>query len=192
MGYRIRNKRTKPILADGIYGKRVKTWAIGITICPRLNIKTNTDESTYTKCIDSLLSAGWNTCHLFCEPETKLEDRHSKLPQTHRKTKFGAWKNFLYSLTELIEAYPNADCYGMIQDDIIFCKGIRLYLENNLWPSKECGLVSIYTPSHYSQDKTGWYKMNRGASLWGACTFFFPANAAQHCVNNKFCKNWHA
>jgi len=165
------------------YGKAIENWAVGITVAPR-----KTENHTYT--IDSFLNAGWDSIHLFFEPKVKVSDKHKNLPITQRKTKLGAWKNWLTSLNDLIELYPNADCYGLIQDDVIFCKGTREFLEHTLWPAKDVGVCSVFTPTHYTRKNPGWYKTNKKGTLWMAQTYFFPPDSTRNCANHKICTGW--
>ena len=164
-------------------GKKIRNWAVGITIAPR-------ERPTHTTTIDSFIEAGWDKIHIFSEPGVVLEDRHSTMPITTRDSKYGAWKNWFTALKNLVDLYPAADCYGLIQDDVIFCRGIKKFLEKTLWPSQDVGVCSIFTPSHYTKDTAGWYKNNRGGKLWMAQTYFFPPKAARSCINHPRLVNW--
>lgn len=178
---RIENKES-----DGPYNKMLKpnvsNWAIGITVSPRPK-----ENQYYTRTIDSVIRAGWKNPHLFIEPDTELAERHLELPRIDRKEKYGCWKNWFEGLKELVEIYPDADCYGMIQDDVVFCRGVRVFLEKVLWPNVDVGLVSVFTPSHYTEDKPGFYRRNYGGKLWMAQTFFFPPDRAKNCINHAVC-----
>lgn len=161
-------------------GPRVKNWAVGITIAPR-------EEEYHTRTVDSVIASGWESPHLFVEPGTELEDRHLSLNITQRKEKYGCWKNWFSALRELLETYPEADCYGLIQDDVVFCKGVRLFLENVLWPTPDTGVASVFTPSHYTGGTPGFYRRNFSGKLWMAQTFFFPPSVARDCIEHKIC-----
>ena len=166
-----------------ILGNKIKKWAVGITIAPR-------KEQTYNTTIDSFLSSGWEEIHLFCEPDVIVSEKHSCLPITRRSKTHGAWSNWFTSLKDLVNIYPDADCYGLIQDDVVFCKGLRVFMEETLWPSEDCGLCSVFVPSHYTRNAPGWYRTNKGFRLWMAQTFFFRPESARSCINYDFCKNW--
>jgi len=165
------------------YGSPIEKWAVGITVAPR-------KVANYTYTIDSFLAAGWDSIHLFFEPNVKLADHHKHLPLTQRKKKLGAWKNWLTSLNDLIEIYPDADCYGLIQDDVIFCKGTKDFLTHTLWPEKDAGVCSVFTPQHYTREKPGWYKTNKKGCLWMAQTYFFPPDSARDCAKHPICTGW--
>ena len=173
----------KDFPSNEVLGERIKKWAVGITIAPR-------KEQTYNITVDSFLGAGWDSIHLFCEPKVIVADKHFYLPITRRKKKHGAWANWFASLKDLIDIYPDADCYGLIQDDVVFCKGLREFMEQTLWPSGNTGICSVFVPSHYTRNNPGWHKTNRGFKLWMAQTFFFTPESARSCANYEFCKNW--
>tara|TARA_R110000824_G_scaffold211640_15_gene397588 strand:+ start:71 stop:868 length:798 start_codon:yes stop_codon:yes gene_type:complete len=173
----------KDLPSTKVVGKKIDKWAVGVTIAAR-------EEQTYNITIDSFLSAGWDSIHLFCEPDVIVTENSSHFPRTYRKEKQGAWSNWFNSLNDLIDTYPDADCYGLIQDDVVFCKGLRKFMEDTLWPSEDTGVCSVFVPSHYTRNMPGWYKTNRGFKLWMAQTFFFTPEAARSCVNYEFCKKW--
>ena len=164
-------------------GDPVSNWAIGMTVAPRV-------KPTHETTIDSFLEAGWDSLHIFAEPDVKIGKQHSNLPITQRKEKMGAWKNWYLALQNLVKLYPDADCYGIIQDDVVFCRGLRRFLEATLWPANDVGVCSVFTPSHYTKERAGWYKNNRGGTLWMAQTYFFTPDSARNCINHPRCKNW--
>ena len=150
----------------------VNTWAVGITVAPR-------EEQYHTKTINSTMRTGWDSPTIFAEPETKISNLHEDLSIIRREEKYGAWKNFYNSLKELVDMNPVADAYVMIQDDVIFCRGVRVFLENVLWPDKNTGFVSVFTPSHYTESPAGFYKRNMGGVLWMAQTIIMPPESAR-------------
>lgn len=68
--------------------------------------------------------------------------------------------NFVLSLWELYLRQPTADRYAIFQDDAIFCKNLRAYLERCSYPEK--GYLNLYTFSNNEsviQGKPpGWYE----------------------------------
>lgn len=95
----------------------------------------------------------------------------------------GAWPNWYLSLAELVMLDPLADCYFMSQDDVVFCRHVREFLEQDLWPGKQIGVVSLYCPSiyHGKQRLTNYgpHEVAEGFGLVGALTYLFPAAAAR-------------
>lgn len=188
MGYRFREPRVRKFrtLAEkGLQGKygNVVHWAVGITIAPR-------KLPTYTETIDSVIRTGWTEPHLFCEPNVILMDRHRNLPITERKDTMGCWKNWYQTAKDLVDFYPEADAYAIFQDDVIFCLGVRSFLEKCLWPVENPGVISVFTPSHYKQDRIGWHKTDKGHTLWMAQTFIFTPKSIRNMINHPVCVNW--
>lgn len=159
---------TNLVSAGGAEGaNRTTVWAVGMTTAPRL-------RPTLEESLASLAAAGWEQPRLFVEPETVLPQRFRTLPATWRDDKLGAFPNWYLGLTELFLRQPLADVYLMCQDDAIFAVGSRAYLEQNLWPAAEVGVVSIYTPSHWSEGRTpGFHPVRHGWASWGALAYAF-------------------
>jgi hypothetical protein len=68
----------------------------------------------------------------------------------------------------------------MLQDDVLLTANLRDYLERTLWPRPTVGVVSLYTPSHYSAGKTfGYHEQPCGWNAWGALAYVFPNPAAR-------------
>ena len=93
----------------------------------------------------------------------------------------GAWKNWLLGLRELRTSNPDAEIYGMFQDDALLCKNVKPYLENVLWPSPNASVVSIYTPRPYASDSTWSYGK---LPLWGAVAYFFTKDTLNSLLNH--------
>ena len=90
----------------------------------------------------------------------------------------GLW-NLHRALKTLVEESPDADAYMIIEDDVLFSKNIRKYLETALWPSvSEHGCIcSIFTPTIYASDEC-WHIENRGSGTWmSQCRIYHPRSA---------------
>jgi hypothetical protein len=78
----------------------------------------------------------------------------------------------------------------MVQDDSIFAKGTRQYLETALWPDPHVGVASLYCPSHYSEQSgpdapsRGFRAIDFGWSSWGALAYAFPNHAARQLLTS--------
>lgn len=157
-----------------------KTFVIGVTIGYR-------SSPTFLQSINSLKESGFDCPHLFFEPNVDIPSYiRDAYVYTIRPCVYGAWKNWLSSLNDLIRFYPNVDCYGIMQDDIIYSLGLKDYLQKSLWPNDNCGLVSAYCPSHYHVKSKGWIETNYGNSLWAACTYFMTPNMAKSIIKWEF------
>ena len=154
----------------------VRDWAVGLTTAPR---KRPTLDTTYA----SLRNAGWKREEIcvFAEPSTEIPKALEKSEVVLRKEpRLGAWSNWLLSLTELTLRFPQADAYFLCQDDTLLAGGLRVYLEDTLWPSERLGVVSLHTPSHFARSEPdGYFAVDVGWSAWGAMGFVFPNAAAR-------------
>ena len=122
-----------------------------------------------------MAAAGWSEPRLFAEPGTEIPNNFADLPLVRRESQLGAFPNWYLGLTELFLRQPRAEAYLMCQDDAIFAAASRAYLEKALWPAAAVGVVSIYTPSHWSKGKTpGFHEERHGWASWGALAYIFP------------------
>lgn len=119
-----------------------KIWACGVQTAPR-------KQYTLARCVKSLRGAGWEDILICAEPGSDLYDLGDATVIQHDERK-GAWHNFVYMARELLRRNPDADSILTVQDDTEFSCGIVEYLRDNLWPSADCGCVTLYTASQYS------------------------------------------
>ncbi|WP_437194470.1 hypothetical protein [Planctomicrobium sp. SH527] len=135
---------------------------------------------TLERCLASLARAGWERPRIFAEPEAPVP---AGLPVTRRASRMGAWPNWYLALAELVLLDPLADCYFLSQDDVVYCQHVREFLEQDLWPAKETGLVSLYCPSIYHAKQQlpdyGPHEVAVGFGLVGALAYLFPAASAR-------------
>jgi hypothetical protein len=66
----------------------------------------------------------------------------------------------------------------MAEDDVLFCRNLRTYLEKVLWPAETLGVVSLYNPSHPESSKRRFEPFD-SAGLPGALALVFPNAAAR-------------
>ncbi len=112
----------------------IRQWCVAVTTAPR-------PAATLSRTLDSLARAGWSDCRVF--PDTAAG---------------GAWRNWIESLAACVRACPGADAFAMVQDDVVFCRGLRRYLEQTLWPAaKPVALCSPFTPAAYREPRQGWH-----------------------------------
>lgn len=154
----------------------VQTWEVGITTAPR---QTPTLERT----LCSLAEAGWEAPRLFAEPDTHIPNEWRHLPVSSRDHLLGAFSNWYLGLSELVIRNPKADAYLMCQDDVLFSKRLRAYLERTLWPGDVLGVVALYCSDQYAQGKsTGFHVESHGWNTWGALAYVIPNAAARGLV----------
>lgn len=162
----------------------VATWAVGVVAAPRA-------EATLERSLRSLVAAGWEEGILFAEPRTPKPD---PLPASflwvERALPLGAWANWLLALEELTLRYPRADAFLICQDDVLYCRGLRRYLEEALWPGSPVGVVSLHAASHQDAGSVmGFYGVDFGWQAWGAQAYVFPNPAARAFLRHPMVRN---
>jgi len=112
-------------------------WYVAITTAPR-------KDCTLLQCIDSIRKAGWEPT-VFAEPGSTASDAETIWNESRK----GCWHNWLASAKHALDN-SNAKYILTVQDDSSFHPDSRTYAESILWPAKDAGFVSLYTPKHYS------------------------------------------
>lgn len=153
-------------------GRRVGTWAVGVTTAPRR-------LPTLRYCLDSLKRCGWENPHLFADNRADVPEEYGHLECTSRNSTVGAFPNFHLALLELYHRNPEADAFLMVQDDVVLYEhpGLRAYLEDVLWPGTREGIASLFTSQVYAREDVGWSEFE-GQWLWGAQAFIFSNSVA--------------
>lgn len=157
-------------------------WYVAITTAPR-------KDCTLLQCIDSIRKAGWEPT-IFAEPGSTASDAET-VWNPERK---GCWHNWLASARYALDN-SNAKYILTVQDDSLFHPDSRSFAESILWPAKDAGFVSLYTPKHYSFGMggklrpPGVYRI-RTTSLWGACALVWPRDVLAKVIEHPIAKNW--
>lgn len=169
---------------------------VGVRTAPR-------EYGNITNCLLSLNANGW-VPHVFAEPESwdMLDKDHLDAGRLYyhwheNKERLGPWRNFNYSSKELLK-FLDADFFLMVEDDVVFVPGVREFVYEKVlpyWP-KNTGMISLYTPSHYSErQKPGTQfrvSFNNGPndSMWGACAMLFSRQTLKKFLINRLVDNW--
>lgn len=153
-------------------------WSIGVTTAARGRISLD-------RSLVSLHQAGWDVRRdvlVFAEPEATVVEG---VPTLRREDRYGAWRNWFESLRHLVESDPDADAYIMLQDDVLYAKNIRQWLERSLWPDdpEKIGFVSLYTSGRTKASQAtspdGKFHLWPRGFFWGACAYVFPPESAR-------------
>lgn len=146
-------------------------------------------EPTLQTCVDSLRDCGWSPIVL-AEPESPPCDAH----MIYHSQKLGVWRNWVASVRLALES--DADIIMTVQDDSLFHPESKIFTESILWPSEDCGFISLYTPKHYSFNsrtkelkEPGVYRVYT-RSLWGACALVFPRHVLEHVIKSSLIDSW--
>jgi hypothetical protein len=130
-------------------------WAVAVTTAPR-------PRRTLDATLASLWAAGFPA-------QMIVEDQ----------TKAGSWPTWLTALGRVVEADPDATAYMTVQDDVVFCRGLRAHLERTCWPSETTALCSAFCPGAYRRKSAGWHRENHGWYLVAAQCWAIPPAVAR-------------
>ena len=122
---------------------------VGITAAPR-----NGDDCL-TRTVASLERAGFDSqFRIFAEPDTDT-DGPALLPHVvvRRMLRLGEYHNWISAVGTLLDNSGDLTAILTVQDDVVFCRNVREFLECRLWPSPECGAVQVYTGNRYRGQK---------------------------------------
>lgn len=153
-------------MAGSETGRSVK-WAVGVITCAR------SDGSLFlNRTIPSIRNAGWSDdlVTIFAEPKSPIPSEFDGHVVERRKT-HGDWTNWATGLFELLLSEPDADYFLMSEDDVLYNRDSRAYLEFSFPHLGDFGSLSLYTPSKYSKKKfRGWHNECRGVETWSTQT----------------------
>jgi len=140
-------------------------WAVGVTTAPR-------KQGTLARTLQSLADAGWREAYLFADgPVDPPRIERLKLTTIRRNTSSGIYANWLLAALELWLRHPTAQRLLLIQDDTVFCRGVREYLERS--PLPKDGLISLYTARGRDAKSDGFHAVAPRLSGMGALAWVF-------------------
>jgi len=95
----------------------------------------------------------------------------------------GHFSAYMRALQYAVRRDAKADAYFIVEDDVVFCRGLRQYVRRTLWPGpvEQIALCSPYCPRAYRQERPGWNaaQSHRGHYLAGSQAWMFPSQAAR-------------
>ena len=150
-------------------------WAVGILTAPR-------PTETLCRTMASLVDAGWDRAAIFAEPGSALpavDPDYWEIIQ--RPEQLGAWRNWIEGLRHLVDSRPDAEFCLMVQDDVVFARNVRQYIDQS-WPRGKgpTAIVSPYRPGAYKRAmKPGWQRTCQGWCLVGALCWAIPRRSAE-------------
>ena len=169
-------------------------WYVAVTTAPR-------KECTLISTLESLEDCGWEPT-VFAEPDSTPTARLTY----HNSERLGVWRNWVHSIHTALES--DADIIMTVQDDCDFHPESKQYVESILWPSRDCGFVSLYTPKHYSIYASSVLRKLRRVdpstpelrpvgvnriytqSLWGACALVWPRKVLEQVAQHRLIEHW--
>ena len=158
-------------------------WTVVMTTAPRA-------DSTVIETINSVRRAGWEPV-VFAEPDSVSMDAVEVKKNTKR---LGVWHNWIQAARW---ACNRRSKYVLtLQDDVALHVDSKRFTESILWPSENCGFVSLYTPAHYqrhTEEPQEWHsgvQRVRTRSLWGACALVWPSPVLREVIEHPIAKKW--
>lgn len=131
------------------------SWACGVTTVPERR------ETTLPKTLESLKQAGFTVSRLAVDGTQDWTSYQAEA--SFRFPRIGAWGSWITLLLELHLREPNADRYLMVQDDVVFCRNVKTYLERTIAHSLRTNKqwFNLYTFDQNEQviagKPTGWH-----------------------------------
>jgi hypothetical protein len=163
----------------------VTTWAVGITAAPR-------PKSQLARTVNSLRRAGFEPT-IYAEPGTHLGSLPYGVEVVRRPQRLGCWRNYVQTLRDLHTR--GADAVFIVQDDMVVARGLRRFLERDLWPSTNVGAVSVYCPNFPAYEENGQadlvtLKKINHRNLMGACGLVFPQSTVGKILEHPLAHIW--
>lgn len=142
--------------SHAVRGAMITKWAYGVTTVPQRK------GDLLPKTLRSLVDAGFDKSRLFVDGAKEGFDSFG-LDVTYRYPRIRTYGNWVLSLAELYIREPGAQLYAVFQDDVVFCRNIRQYLERSSYPAM--GYWNLYTvPANQKlvpPGTQGWYRSNQ-------------------------------
>ncbi len=162
-------------------------WAVGVTTAPRA-------QTALLTSLRSLFGAGFRDVRVFAEPGAVLPKGVAGI--TVNEANRGVFQNWRFALQTLRDEKPDAEFFAVMQDDVLYSKNLREFMERDLWFADDVGFISPYRSGgktiknrHFRRRRVKQWKSsemylaerqnyrdvcNMGDGLWGALTYIFP------------------
>lgn len=157
---------------------------------------------TLATTLDSIFLAGWVRVHVFANPGVEEFQAQSGTTVARHDNAARLWPypNFLNAVRQLLLIDPEADAYGVIQDDVSLARGLRSWVDDTFWPllsnpklGNRFGVVSLFTPEKLHQPPSmlggqhGWHIMpDTEVQAWGAQAYLFSSASLRIFLSSKF------
>lgn len=157
---------------------------VGITTAPR-------QDCTLQVCAERVVEVGFQHPIIFAEPDSTP----TRFLTYHNPKKLGAWHNWKNMVGMLLDIFPYANHFLLMQDDCYFVnKQTAEFTQTILYP-KTAGFVSLYTPTQYAHRSMNKKKeaqvhhLQTQTSL-GALAMVFPRKVLESFKNTRPWERW--
>lgn len=153
----------------GWNGKKSLVWKYAVTTVP-------SRFETLKVSLESLKNAGFDRPILFVD-DVYSDIYDFGLEVVFRGKNLKTYSHWLLTLSELYLRNPEADRYAIFQDDVIFMKDLREFLERSDYPNHGyLNLFSFLENEHLIKGKNGWLRSNQKGQ--GGLALVFDNNTA--------------
>jgi len=116
---------------------------------------------------------------VYAEPETWINGINATI--VTRPFKHGPHRNWMQTIRDLVNHNQQAKWVAIFQDDALFCKDTRKFLDEMPWPGEKTGVVSLYCPDDTAYETEGFVgcKKINVTELNGAVAMVFPMSVAK-------------
>lgn len=157
-------------------------WAVGVTAVPERKCEM------LPRTIESLRRTGFDEIRLFMDGSRSYSEwEFLACTVSLRYPRIRAFGNWWLGLQELYIREPHADRYLMVQDDVVFSRGVREYLEAVQYP--ESGYCNLCTYPQNKSDVQGWYRAPSGDRYswrgFGAQALLFDRTAIRALIGKE-------
>jgi len=156
-------------------------WAVGVTTVPKR-------ADSLRRTLTSMKAAGFDKYWLFYDgdaPEVLVAGLgpHGSLGYTCRSSPARVHGNWVLALSELWIRNWEATRFMVVQDDVVFCRGVREYLDATPWAARS--YLNLYTNPRNAEHlgkREGWSPSN-GEGL-GALALVFDRQAVMQLLTS--------
>jgi hypothetical protein len=96
----------------------------------------------------------------------------------------GQFQSWAELLQAVVADAPTADAYFLVEDDMIFWRGIRAYCEKTLWPAN-AAICSPFRPGIYPPGPTGWNPISSREGLGSGNAWLIPQDVARRILAER-------
>lgn len=117
-------------------------------------IASSKASSTIDRCLTSILDNGWTAPTILANPGSCLPDPSIPVTIYENSEPLDTRNNWLQAAVMAV-ADADAEAILIAQDNALFCRNARTWLETQLWP-EDCGFITAYTATHYAERYQLW------------------------------------
>lgn len=151
-------------------------WSYGVTCVPERF------DSTLPLTLESLAAAGFPEPRLFVDGAASLPPHLQRYEATFRNPRIRAYGNWMLALWELYVRNPRAERFMLVQDDVIFYRNLRGFLERMAYPERS--YLNLFCYPENEKAVRGFYPSPKQEGK-GALALVFNRDAVQMLFSSK-------